>query len=91
MSNVFREISDRDAWSSIRGYVYQVDHTISRWLDIKPQERIELERGEDYDMINLDSQGGEVLRQLVQIKHREDNLTLNSETILESINQLFQA
>jgi len=90
MSNVFTEISNRDAWSSIRGYVYQVDHTISRWLDIKPLERIELERGEDYDLIDLDNNGQEILRELVQVKHRENNLTLNSDIIIEAIGNYYQ-
>lgn len=42
---------DRDAWAIIRGYVYQVDLTITRWLQLKAGEILELERGEDIDLI----------------------------------------
>jgi hypothetical protein len=36
----------RDAWGSIRGYVYQVDATIERWLALSPDGVLELERGD---------------------------------------------
>jgi len=43
----FQLVRDRDAWATIRGYVYQVDVTIDRWLDLQPGQELELERGED--------------------------------------------
>ena len=48
-----RELSfkaERDAWATIRGYVYQVDLTIQRWLELEPGFELELERGEDVDI-----------------------------------------
>jgi hypothetical protein len=33
---------DRDAWAAIRGYVYQVDTTILRWLNLGSGETIEI-------------------------------------------------
>jgi hypothetical protein len=38
---------DRDAWPAIRGFVYQVDASILRWLELGVDEAIELECGED--------------------------------------------
>ena len=48
---MFKEIKDRDAWSTIRGYVYQVNHTIAKWLELREDEKLELEKGEDYDLV----------------------------------------
>ena len=48
---MFTEIENRDAWSTIRGFVYQVDLTILRWLHLKDNEILELEKGEDIDVI----------------------------------------
>ncbi len=31
---MFQEIKNRDAWASIRGFVYQVDATIHKWLTL---------------------------------------------------------
>src|SRR5438067_2242221 len=42
---------DRDAWAAIRGYVYQVDMTILRWLTLGCGEVLELECGEDVDLL----------------------------------------
>ena len=69
---------DRDAWYVIRGYVYQVDRTIYRWLELEPHETLELERGEDIDVISSGLEHSEELRILEQIKHLEANITLNS-------------
>ena len=33
---------DRDAWAAIRGYVYQVDTMILRWLQLQADEALEL-------------------------------------------------
>jgi hypothetical protein len=41
----------RDASDVIAGFVYQIDLTIQRWLELKEDEILELERGEDLDLI----------------------------------------
>ena len=58
---MFTEIENRDAWSTIRGFVYQVDLTILRWLHLKDNEILELEKGEDIDVITKDLQEKEIL------------------------------
>jgi hypothetical protein len=75
---------DRDAWATIRGFVYQVETTIERWLELRPDQLLELERGEDIDTVQkaLFSDEGEQARLLEQIKHREESLTIRSPTRL---------
>jgi hypothetical protein len=79
---------DRDAYSTIRGYVYQVDLTLRRWLDLSESQHLELERGEDIDLVNraLNAPNtAEASRLLEQIKHREQNLTLRGPAALEAL------
>lgn len=83
----FNPPRDRDAWATIRGYVYQVDLIIDRWLQLNPGEVLELERGEDIDLVYLALNGSQEEQQriLEQVKHRDNNLTLRSS---EAINAL---
>jgi HEAT repeat protein len=83
---------DRDAWSVIRGFVYQVELTIDRWLRLQPDQVLELERGEDIDTIQraMESAGEEQARLLEQIKVREDNLTLRSDAARAALASFFE-
>ncbi len=47
----FRSNPRRDAKRSFAGYVYQINVTIQRWLFLKPDEHLELEAGEDIDVV----------------------------------------
>lgn len=85
----FKEIKNRDAWSTLRGFVYQVDTTILRWLNLKEDELLELEKGEDIDIITRDVENYEITRELEQIKYREANITLNSDISLEMLLNFF--
>jgi hypothetical protein len=81
----FNSVRKRDAWATIRGFVYQVDATIERWLGLKTNEALELERGEDIDTIQqaVDrNDSGKREEFLEQVNVREDNLTLRSESAL---------
>ncbi len=82
---MFQEIKNRDAWATIRGYVYQVDTTLLRWLGLNDNELLELERGEDIDIIQQSISGEETSRLLDQIKFRESNITLNNTSVIETI------
>lgn len=83
---------DRDAWSVIRGFVYQVELTIDRWLSLQPDQVLELERGEDIDTIQraMTSAGEEQARLLEQIKVRENNLTLRSDAARAALASFFE-
>jgi hypothetical protein len=83
----FSQLRDRDAWSTIRGYVYQVDLTIQRWLEISPYQILELECGEDIDIVGraLVASSDECDRLLEQVKHRDSSLTLKQPEAIAAI------
>lgn len=85
--NSFTPIPNRDAHASIRGYAYQVDTTIKRWLDLNEDEQLMLECGEDIDKIFCSDSGKSISldRELEQVKHREKNITLRSNEIVGAI------
>jgi len=80
---MFTEIKNRDAWGTIRGFVYQVDLTILRWINLRDNEILELERGEDIDIVTNDFEQQEISRELEQIKYRDNNISLNQVLILD--------
>ncbi len=77
----------RDAWSTIAGFVFQVNVTILRWLNLQPNEILELERGEDIDTVQRELAAGRIdeNRLLEQVKKRSTRLTLRSPEALEAI------
>ncbi len=78
----FTPIPNRDAAAVIRGFVYQIETTVLRWLDLQDGEALELERGEDIDRISevveADGVGVEAARVLEQVKREAAPLTLRS-------------
>ncbi len=73
----FRVLRDRDASPTIRGFVYQVDITLERWLRLQPGQTLVLECGEDIDVLGREESPQRLLE---QIKHRErQHLTLTSD------------
>jgi len=84
-------LHNRDAWATIRGYVYQVDLSIARWLELTPGEILLLERGEDIDLVTIgldgliDEDGPAIAQRFEQIKHLDANLTLRSPGALEAL------
>jgi len=79
--------SGRDAWSTIAGFVLQVDFTILRWLNLEEGEILELECGEDIDTIQkqLSTEEIDETRLMEQIKRRSGTLTLRAPEALESM------
>ena len=71
---------NRDAWFVIRGYKYQVDCTILRWVRLKEHHELELECGEDIDIVNRAALKGpsDLDRELQQIKHLDEPISLRS-------------
>lgn len=76
----FKVERNRDAWATIRGYVYQLNITIKRWIEINDNVVLELECGEDIDHVSnlLASDDTSLARMLEQVKHLEQNLTIRS-------------
>src|SRR5215213_5891391 len=88
MTPSFQPPRDRDAFSTIRGFVYQVDLTILRWLSLQEGQHLELERGEDIDLVGqalAANDSAEAWRVLEQVKHRERNLTLREPAAIEAL------
>jgi hypothetical protein len=86
MTDVFIADPRRDAAAVIRGFVYQVDLTIQRWMNLRDNERLELERGEDIDIVARGIAGNEDEQRITeQVKSREENLTLRSVAAVESV------
>lgn len=81
----FTAPSNRDAWATIRGFVYQADVTIDRWLSLEPAQELELECGEDIDTVSRYLEGRADERLLEQIKHRDANVTLKSGEALAAL------
>jgi hypothetical protein len=75
----------RDATVVIRGYVYQVNTTLLRWIDLPAGHRLELEAGEDIDIVRNALVNGEPDRIFEAVKHRERNLTLRSPEALAAV------
>ena len=91
--SVFNFARNRDAWATIRGFVYQVDVTVERWLELKSDEVLELERGEDIDTVRQavdGSSSGKPEELLEQVKVRETNLTLKSESALSALASFYE-
>ena len=78
---------NRDAWGVIRGYVYQVELTIDRWLNLEKDQELELECGEDIDRItkSFDKDDDEQCRILEQVKRRDDSITLRKTSAIIAI------
>ncbi|MDE1161996.1 MAG: hypothetical protein PW792_08625 [Acidobacteriaceae bacterium] len=83
----FFPIPGRDAASTFAGYIYQVNVTIARWLDLPDGNQLVLEAGEDIDTVvaAANSDGGSKKRLLEQLKQTSSNITLRTPDSLESI------
>src|ERR1043165_1071084 len=82
----------RDAFGPIRGFVYQVELTIQRWLRLDNNSLLELEKGEDIDTIQdaMLLPGVQQARLLEQIKARESKLTLRSASALGALASFYE-
>ncbi len=86
----FVQIPGRDAHATFAGFVFQVNVTILRWLGLHPDQHLELEAGEDIDLIRKAgtdvSQDSRLLEQVKQLRKRR--LTLSSPDALEAVAHL---
>jgi len=80
----------RDASASIAGFVYQLDWSVLRWLQLGPGEAVELEGGEDIDVVGpelLDSAASQD-RVLTALKHVSGTITLNTRDAVAAVAHL---
>src|ERR1035437_8609372 len=77
----------RDAHAAIAGFVYQVTVTIQRWLTLGPGEHLELEAGEDIDIVRQeianDTSG--IARDVEQVHKSAGALTLRSKKVRQAV------
>jgi len=86
----FQSDPARDAAGSIAGYIYQIDLSILRWLQLGPNEYLELETGEDIDIVvpaSLDPTA-EQARVVTQVKRLSRNITLRSVSAISAVAHL---
>jgi hypothetical protein len=78
---------DRDAYATIAGFVLQVDLTVLRWLNLDDSELLELECGEDIDLVGTDIRSSISVgtRLFEQVKRHQANITLRSQAALEAL------
>ncbi|MDR8391641.1 ATP-binding protein [Aliifodinibius sp. S!AR15-10] len=74
----------RSAVSSIVGYVYQFWVTLWSWINLSDGEKIYIECGEDFEVEERD---GVVS---VQVKNKQSNITLNSQDVIDAINNFWE-
>jgi len=70
----------QDASATIRGFVYQVHLTVLRWLELRDGQVLQLECGEDIDIVTRATAAdrSERERLLEQVKHVKRTLTLHA-------------
>jgi hypothetical protein len=71
----------RQAVASLRGYAYQIWHSVYRWITLGPDEVLYLEGAEDLDIL------GPAHAETIQVKdtRQSGSITLRSPDVLEAI------
>jgi tetratricopeptide (TPR) repeat protein len=75
----------RQANDPIRAYEYQIWQSVFRWITLKPNEVLFLEKAEDFDVVSAD------VAETTQVKDtaRSGSVTLNSEGAIEAISNFW--
>jgi hypothetical protein len=75
----------RQAIPALRGYIYQIWHTVLDWITLEKDEVLYIEGAEDIDRIG----GGKIneteIAEAKQIKSKSKNITLKSKDVADSI------
>lgn len=76
----------RQAVDSLRGYLYQIWHSVAAWIDLGEDEALYLEGAEDFDVVSKQ------IASTNQIKDtaKSGNITLRSKDVLEAINHYWE-
>src|SRR2546425_1015291 len=82
----------RDAWFAIRGFYFQIQTTVRRWIHLSPADVLQCEGAEDIEVLRNAFANGElrVERILEQVKVRE-SLTLRSEAVVSTVVRYFES
>jgi tetratricopeptide (TPR) repeat protein/DNA replication protein DnaC len=74
----------RQAADSIRGFAFQIWHSVHAWLDLGPDEILFLEGAEDIDVVS------ETAATTIQVKDTAASITLRSESVVDAINHFWE-
>ena len=74
----------RQADAPLRGYLYQIWHSVNAWLDLADNEILYLEGAEDFDIVSDDTATA------TQVKHTQRNITLRSQEANDAINHYWE-
>ena len=74
----------RQANDALRGYVYQIWHSVNAWLDLAEDEILYLEGAEDFDQVSDDTATA------VQVKDTQNNITLRSQEVNDAIKHYWE-
>jgi hypothetical protein len=80
----------RQATAVIRGFAYQCYQTIRAWLQCGPTDELRCEFAEDFDLVRRDLDGQITDAELNQVKHEKRKVTLNSDSVIQLINNFFR-
>lgn len=70
---------ERQAHNQLRGYLYQILHSVDAWLNLANDEILYLEGPEDFDRVS-----GETAT-AVQVKDTQHKITLSSQEVYDAI------
>ena len=74
----------RQAHNQLRGYLYQILHSVNAWLNLADDEILYLEGAEDYDTVSDDAATA------VQVKNMQHNITLRAREVIDAINNYWE-
>ncbi len=74
----------RQAHAQLRGYLYQIWHSVNAWLDLAEDEVLYLEGAEDFDRVSDDDATA------TQVKHTQHNITLRCQDVNDAINHYWE-
>ena len=75
---------ERQAHNQLRGYLYQIWHSVNAWLHLADHEILFLEGAEDFDTVS------DGTATAVQIKDTRHNITLRSQEVTDAINHYWE-
>ena len=76
--------SRRQADASLKGYLYQIWHSVNAWLDLADNEVLYLEGAEDFDILSDNTATA------TQVKHTQRKITLRSQEVNDAINNFWE-
>ena len=74
----------RQAHASLRGYLYQIWHSVNAWVHLADDDILYLEGAEDFDIISDDA------ATTTQVKDTQRNITLRSKDVIDAINHYWK-